>query len=87
MSVQTEQKQQDKGPQSLYLLKSEPHEFSIDDLASREEQTEPWDGVRNYQAISLPTMINQAKMPAQDVALFATQQVKYLSGLGHLPIK
>ena len=55
--VQTEQKQQNKGPQSLYLLKSEPHEFSIDDLASRKEQTEPWDGVRNYQAIPLPTTI------------------------------
>ncbi len=31
-----------------WLFKSEPGEFSIDDLARR--QTEPWDGVRNYQA-------------------------------------
>lgn len=33
-----------------WLLKTEPDTFSIDDLASRPEQTEPWDGVRNYQA-------------------------------------
>lgn len=33
-----------------WLFKSEPDVFSIDDLASRPEQREPWDGVRNYQA-------------------------------------
>jgi predicted RNA-binding protein with PUA-like domain len=31
-------------------MKSEPDAFGIDDLAARPEQTEPWDGVRNYQA-------------------------------------
>lgn len=31
-------------------MKSEPSSFSIDDLALRPGQTEPWDGVRNYQA-------------------------------------
>lgn len=31
-------------------MKSEPNTFSIDDLATRPQQTEPWDGVRNYQA-------------------------------------
>jgi predicted RNA-binding protein with PUA-like domain len=31
-----------------WLLKTEPGTFSIDDLAAR--KTEPWDGVRNYQA-------------------------------------
>ncbi|HPA01827.1 MAG TPA: EVE domain-containing protein [Chiayiivirga sp.] len=31
-----------------WLMKSEPEEFSIDDLASRGR--EPWTGVRNYQA-------------------------------------
>lgn len=30
-------------------MKSEPSTFSIDDLANRPKQTEPWDGVRNYQ--------------------------------------
>ena len=31
-------------------MKSEPSEFSIDDLKNRPKKTEPWDGVRNYQA-------------------------------------
>lgn len=35
---------------NYWLFKSEPDEFSIDDLAQRPNQTEPWDGVRNYQA-------------------------------------
>ena len=33
-----------------WLMKSEPEEFSIDDLRSRPRRREPWDGVRNYQA-------------------------------------
>jgi predicted RNA-binding protein with PUA-like domain len=33
-----------------WLMKSEPDTFSIDDLAKRPKKTEPWDGVRNYQA-------------------------------------
>lgn len=33
-----------------WLMKSEPSSFSIDDLEKRPQQTEPWDGVRNYQA-------------------------------------
>ena len=35
---------------NFWLMKSEPGEFSIDDLKSRPKKTEPWDGVRNYQA-------------------------------------
>ncbi len=33
-----------------WLMKSEPGEVSIDDLAARPRQTVPWFGVRNYQA-------------------------------------
>jgi predicted RNA-binding protein with PUA-like domain len=33
-----------------WLMKSEPSVFGIDDLKARPGQTEPWDGVRNYQA-------------------------------------
>lgn len=33
-----------------WLMKSEPDEFGIDDLASRPGSKEPWTGVRNYQA-------------------------------------
>lgn len=35
---------------NYWLMKSEPSEFSIDDLAARPGRKEPWDGVRNYQA-------------------------------------
>jgi len=35
---------------SYWLMKSEPGEFSIDDLKELRPGTEPWDGVRNYQA-------------------------------------
>ncbi len=33
-----------------WLMKSEPDEFSIDDLVKARGQTRPWFGVRNYQA-------------------------------------
>lgn len=33
-----------------WLMKSEPDEVSIDDLAALPDQTVPWYGVRNYQA-------------------------------------
>ncbi len=35
---------------NYWLMKSEPSEFGIDDLKNMPEQTEHWDGVRNYQA-------------------------------------
>ncbi len=35
---------------NYWLLKSEPSTFGIDDLKARPKKTEPWDGVRNYQA-------------------------------------
>ena len=35
---------------AYWLMKSEPDVFGVDDLAARPNQTEPWDGVRNYQA-------------------------------------
>ena len=33
-----------------WLMKTEPNEFGIGDFADCPDQTEPWDGVRNYQA-------------------------------------
>ena len=35
---------------NYWLMKSEPEEFSIDDLRECPGRREPWDGVRNYQA-------------------------------------
>ena len=34
----------------FWLMKSEPDEFSIDDLVTAKDQTTAWFGVRNYQA-------------------------------------
>ena len=34
----------------FWLMKSEPDEFSIDDLVAAPQQTTPWFGVRNYTA-------------------------------------
>lgn len=35
---------------NYWLMKSEPDVFGIDDLRNKPNQTEHWDGVRNYQA-------------------------------------
>lgn len=35
---------------NYWLFKSEPETFSFDHLKSRPARTEPWNGVRNYQA-------------------------------------
>ena len=35
---------------NYWLMKSEPDVFGIDDLKTKKNQTEHWDGVRNYQA-------------------------------------
>lgn len=35
---------------NYWLMKSEPSECSIDDVARAKKQTVPWTGVRNYQA-------------------------------------
>jgi len=35
---------------NYWLMKSEPDAFSINDLYNKPDQTEHWDGVRNYQA-------------------------------------
>lgn len=35
---------------AYWLMKSEPEEFSIDDLVAAKNQTVAWFGVRNYQA-------------------------------------
>jgi hypothetical protein len=32
-----------------WLIKSEPHKFSINDLRNKSNSTGCWDGVRNYQ--------------------------------------
>lgn len=47
-------------------MKSEPDVFSFDDLKKRPKQTEPWNGVRNYQARNFM----RDEMKAGDLILF-----------------
>lgn len=35
---------------AYWLMKSEPDVFGLEDLKARPKKTEPWDGIRNYQA-------------------------------------
>ncbi len=51
---------------NYWLMKSEPSVFGIDDLAGRPKRTEPWDGVRNYQARNMM----RDQMRKGDLALF-----------------
>jgi predicted RNA-binding protein with PUA-like domain len=51
---------------NYWLMKSEPDVFGIDDLKSAPGKTEPWDGVRNYQARN---MIRD-EMKGGDLAFF-----------------
>jgi predicted RNA-binding protein with PUA-like domain len=51
---------------NFWLMKSEPDAFGIHDLQKRPDQTEPWDGVRNYQARN---MIRDQMEPGE-LALF-----------------
>jgi len=48
---------------NYWLMKSEPNEFSIDDLKTQPGKTEHWDGVRNYQARNM--MRDQMKIGDQ----------------------
>lgn len=48
---------------NYWIMKSEPGAFSIDDLKNMPEQTEHWDGVRNYQARNM--MRDQMKIGDQ----------------------
>jgi len=51
---------------NYWLMKSEPEEFGVDDLEARPKKTEPWDGVRNYQARNMM----RDQMKKGDLAFF-----------------
>lgn len=55
-----------------WLMKSEPDAFGIDDLAGCADRTEPWDGVRNYQARNMM----RDQMAAGDLAFFYHSNTK-----------
>jgi len=50
-----------------WLMKSEPDEVSIDDLAAAPRQTLPWTGVRNYQARNF---MRDAMRPGDEVLFY-----------------
>ena len=63
-----------------WLMKSEPSEVSIDDLAKLPNQAVPWFGVRNYQARNYmrdemqpgdPVLFYHSSCPEPGVAGFA----------------
>ncbi len=57
---------------AYWLLKSEPDAFGIEDLKARQDQTEPWDGVRNYQARNMM----RDQMQVGDLGFFYHSNVK-----------
>jgi predicted RNA-binding protein with PUA-like domain len=52
---------------AYWLFKSEPDAFGLEDLKARSDQTEPWDGVRNYQARN---MMRDAMQPGDQVFFY-----------------
>ena len=64
-----------------WLMKSEPNEFSIDDLAR--VGVEPWDGVRNYQARNFM----RDQMKAGERAFFYHSSCKVPAIVGVMEIK
>lgn len=63
-----------------WLMKSEPNDYSIDDLAR--DKMEPWDGIRNYQARN---MIRD-DMKIGDKAFFYHSSCKVPSVVGVMTI-
>lgn len=67
---------------NYWLMKSEPDVFGIDDLKSRPDKTEPWDGIRNYQARN---MIRD-EMKKGDLAFFYHSNAKEIGIVGIMKI-
>jgi predicted RNA-binding protein with PUA-like domain len=66
---------------SYFLVKSEPHEFSIQDLQKLPDSTNDWDGVRNYQARNI-----MRSMKRGDRAFFYHSSCKVPAMVGTLRI-
>lgn len=68
--------------EQFWLMKSEPYEFSIDDLASRKNQTTYWEGIRNYQARNFM----RDKMNIGDKIFFYHSRAKPLAIVGTMEV-
>jgi len=67
---------------NYWLMKSEPDVFGIDHLAAMPEQTEHWDGVRNYQARNM--MRDQMKVGDQVFFYHSNTDVPGIVGLAEV---
>jgi len=63
-------------------MKNEPDAFSIQDLEARPDQTEPWEGIRNYQARNFM----RDEMRVGDLALFYHSNCKTPGAVGVMEI-
>jgi predicted RNA-binding protein with PUA-like domain len=67
---------------SYWLMKSEPDEFSIDDLVRAPGKTTPWFGVRNYQARNY---MRDAMRPGDGVLFYHSScEVPGIAGLAQV---
>lgn len=62
-----------------WLMKSEPDVFGIDHLVACPDQTEPWDGVRNYQARNM--MRDQMKIGDQVLFYHSNCDIPGIAGI------
>lgn len=67
-----------KDAMRYWLMKSEPHDVSIDDLAARPDAPVAWTGVRNYQARNFM----RDQMGIGDLALFYHSGCKEIGVVG-----
>lgn len=67
---------------NYWLLKSEPDVFSIDHLKACPKKTEPWDGIRNYQARNFM----RDEMKKGDMALFYHSNCSEVGVVGTMEI-
>ncbi|MEX0684645.1 MAG: EVE domain-containing protein [Balneolales bacterium] len=66
----------------FWLMKSEPDEFSIDDLKARPNQATWWEGIRNYQARNFM----RDEMKIGDGVLFYHSRTKPLAIVGTMNV-
>jgi predicted RNA-binding protein with PUA-like domain len=63
---------------NYWLMKTEPEDFSIDDLVKSKSKTTDWDGIRNYQAFHFM----RDEMKRGDLALFYHSSCKKVGIVG-----
>ncbi len=67
---------------NYWLFKSEPHEYSIDDLRTESQGFGVWDGIRNYQARN----ILRDRVECGDLVLFYHSSCKHVGVAGTMRV-